>query len=317
MIELTAGGLRTIFPQAPQPVIDAFLARQDELTRRGVNSTRQRLAYFLANIEHESNGFTIRNLTENINYSAPRAAQIWPSRFHSAAQVTAKYGSGPGWQLKMFDDVYGNRMGNQPGTHDGSHYIGRGGPQITGRDGYREVGKRACLPLEQSPELATRPENQPALCAAFWDWKKLNSLADVGDFKGLVKRWNGGAIGMEDRLARLHGNERPIAALPDAERIKAITKDLPGQPPTALPPRDVVDDATKAERKTRTIGAGAAGTGAAGEATNAGTQQPDKPAAPLIPSMATYTLIGVGLAVVVVAFILIARKKAIVTANWN
>jgi putative chitinase len=100
------------------------------------------LAYFFANIHHETAGFTIRDLTENINYTAARMAQVWPNRFKSAAVVRAKYGADEQWQRKAFDDIYGNRMGNRPDTSDGSRYIGRGGPQVTGRDGYAEIGKR-------------------------------------------------------------------------------------------------------------------------------------------------------------------------------
>jgi putative chitinase len=50
-----------------------------------------------------------------------------------------------GWQQRAFDDIYGKRMGNRPGTRDGSRFIGRGGPQVTGRDGYAEVGKRPSI----------------------------------------------------------------------------------------------------------------------------------------------------------------------------
>jgi predicted chitinase len=91
-----------------------------------ITHTRTRLTYFFANLEHESGGFTIPNLTENTRYTAERMVQVWPNRFPSAAAVRAKYGTADGWQLKAFDDIYGNRMGNRPGSHDGSTYIGRG-----------------------------------------------------------------------------------------------------------------------------------------------------------------------------------------------
>src|SRR5262245_37411466 len=73
-------------------------------------------------------------------------------------------------------DHGGNRMGNRKDTNDGSTYIGRGGPQITGRDGYAEVGKRCKLDLFGNPNLPSAPENQPAILAAFWTWKNLNRL---------------------------------------------------------------------------------------------------------------------------------------------
>lgn len=146
-------------------------------------------------------------------------AEVWPTRFSSAADVVEKYGSKPGWQKKAFDDIYGNRMGNRPGTSDGSTYIGRGGPQVTGRDGYREVGRRCGLDLVNDPGLATRPEHQPAILAAFWTWKKLANHADKGDFKACVKAWNGGHIGLADRVAMMKGNDPIIMRLSNVAAV--------------------------------------------------------------------------------------------------
>jgi putative chitinase len=101
--------------------------------------------------------------------------------------------------VKVFDDIYGNRMGNRLGTSDGSRYIGRGGPQISGRDGYAEVGRRIGVDLVDNPELASSPALQPDIAAAFWDWKGMNRFADAGDFVGCVKAWNGGTNGLAER----------------------------------------------------------------------------------------------------------------------
>jgi len=60
------------------------------LDAAGITHTRTRLAYFFANIEHESGGFTIPSLTENTRYTAERMAdavigyvQIMLGRFSS------------------------------------------------------------------------------------------------------------------------------------------------------------------------------------------------------------------------------------------
>lgn len=202
-LDLARADLRAIFPKAPETIVSAFADKQGLLTASGVNQSRTRLAYFFANIHHETAGFTIKDLTENINYTAVRMAQVWPNRFSSASAVQNRYGTAPGWQLKAFDDIYGTRMGNRPGTADGSAFIGRGGPQITGRDGYAEVGKRIGVDLVANPLLATRADLQPDICAAFWSWKNLNAKADAGDFIGCVKSWNGGTNGLADRQAQL------------------------------------------------------------------------------------------------------------------
>lgn len=220
-LKITRSDWAELFPKAASVFIDALVDNPAPLEKAGITATRTRLAYTLANVEHECGGFSIKNLTENINYSAKRMAEVWDNRFSSAEDVVAKYGSAPGWQKKAFDDIYGNRMGNRPGTSDGSRYIGRGAPQITGRDGYTEVGKRCGLSLVENPELATLPEHQSAIIAAFYSWKKLERLADIGDFIAFVKAWNGGTNGLADRKSAMKGND-PIIA-----RLKNVTSALP------------------------------------------------------------------------------------------
>jgi predicted chitinase len=311
---LTREGMRAILPRAPQAVIDAFVDRQDALAKAGILETRPRFAFAIANVEHECGGFTIPNLTENIKYTATRMAAVWPKRFpRGAADVVDKYGQAPGWQKKAFDDIYGNRMGNRPGTHDGSTYIGRAGPQVTGSDGYEEVGKRSGLPLKANPELACLPEHQPAILAAFVSWKGLNRFADTGNFVGGVKVWNGGTNGLADRRAMEAGNTAAIARLDIKADIMPAIKKLPGGPQVVgKPPNSALDDATQNERKARTAGVGTAGAGAGTEVAQTGTKMPE----PLVSPLITYTLIGAGIAVVIIAAVLIARKHAAVAKNW-
>ncbi len=315
-IQLTPEVMRGLFPRAPQGVLDAFVAKQHVLDEAGITTTRTRLAYFFANIEHECGGFTIPNLTESIAYTHQRAAEIFPARAgHTAAEVRAKYGDQPGWQKAMFDDVYGNRMGNRPNSHDGSTYIGRGGPQWTGRDGYEQCEKRTGIPAVEHPGDVSNYGNQPEVCAAFWTWKKLNAKADAGDFKGCVKLWNGGTIGMADREQRLEGNDPYIQRLLNVDKAMPVVKQAPGGPPTKDPPPEVIAEATKTERAARAGGvastAGGVGTKAINETS---TVVPDKP--PFMSPVITYTLVGVGIAVVVITVILIARKQRLIKENW-
>ena len=228
-IKLTAEAVRAIFPRAPQEVVNAFVAKQDVLTKAGINATRTRLAYFLANIEHECGGFTIPNLTESLAYSAARMTQVWPNRFKSAAAVQAKYGTGAGWQKTAFDDIYGSRMGNRPGTSDGSTFIGRGGPQWTGRDGYAALERLTGLPAVMNPAIASKLDMQPEICAAFWTWKGLNRFADSGDFVGCVKIWNGGTNGLADRQSLMAGND------PILKRLGSLDTVATSLPPTPVP----------------------------------------------------------------------------------
>ena len=239
-VRLSQATMRAVFPNAPQTIINAFVEKQGVLSTVGLNKTRQRLAYCFANLHAETSGFTIKNLTEDIRYSAARMAQVWDNRFASAAAVQARYGTAPGWQAKAFDDIYGNRMGNRPGTSDGSRYIGRGGPQITGRDGYAEIGKRIGVDLVSAPDLACNHALQPDIAAAFWDWKGMNRYADAGNFIGCVKAWNGGTNGLPERQAQLARITKVLqgaewGAVADAPAKKSDSARATADPPSTIP----------------------------------------------------------------------------------
>jgi lysozyme family protein len=85
----------------------------------------------------------------------------------------------------------------------------------------------------------------------------------------------------------------------------------------ATPPQEVNDHATKQERAGRAVGIASAGAGGASEATKSVTQQPDKPPVQFMPPVIAYSLIGVGVAAVLIATFVIARKKALILAKWS
>lgn len=142
------------------------------------------------------------DMVENINYSPVRACQVWPSRFHSVDQVYQIIGSAKGdpqFAIKLMDNVYGSRMGNVPGTHDGSTFIGRGLSQCTGRDGYAAVAAKTGLNVLEHPEILTAPAT--ALECGVADFILCGCLpfAEKGDVLDVTKHLNGGTIGLAER----------------------------------------------------------------------------------------------------------------------
>src|SRR3546814_17990997 len=77
----------------------------------------------------------------------------------------------------LANHVYGGRMGNDS-RGDGWKYRGRGFIQITGKDGYREVGARAGLDLPADPGQANQPEHCLRGACAFWDWTRIHPRCD-------------------------------------------------------------------------------------------------------------------------------------------
>lgn len=91
-------------------------------------------------------------------------------------------------------------LGNvHPG--DGPRFKGRGLIQVTGRFNYASCGKSLGLDLLTYPELLEQPEHACRSAGWFWALKKLNLLADAGDFVMLTRRINGGLNGLGERWA--------------------------------------------------------------------------------------------------------------------
>lgn len=161
---------------------------------------------FIANVIHESGVFSIK--AEHMNYSTPsRLVDVWPSRFTLTNEPSKRdarnYINKP---KDLANLVYGGRMGNIQPT-DGYDFRGGGFAQITGRDAYtlftRFVNLRD-LTKRTINEVATLVQNNDewAFDSAFWffcEFKNLEQMAIDGNFKELVKRWNGGFIGLQER----------------------------------------------------------------------------------------------------------------------
>lgn len=75
-----------------------------------------------------------------------------------------------------------SELGNtQPG--DGLRFCGRGLIQITGRRNYTLAAVGFDLDLLNHPELLEQPANAAMSAAWYWFNRKLNTLADMGDFR--------------------------------------------------------------------------------------------------------------------------------------
>jgi putative chitinase len=213
---LTMQSLMTLYPDAPLNNRQYLVAQSPILfTKYGISLNRNRLLFFLAQIGHESAGLEIQQ--ENLNYSVARLRQVWPGRFRSASTAAACAGK----PEALANLVYGGRMGNfEPG--DGYRYRGRGYIQLTGREAYREVGRRTGLKLEDQPDLALDVAHALHIACGFWDWKGINPICDRGDFVGVTKRINGGTVGLDDRLAWL----ARVRAVLAREAPKTMTRQL-------------------------------------------------------------------------------------------
>ncbi len=164
--------------------------------------TPRRQAMFLAQVAHESAGFT--RLVESLDYSPKGLLATWPNRFTpELAEEVGRTSKRPADQVRIAQIAYGGRMGNAPAPSlDGWTYRGRGPIQITGRSNYARVGAALNLDLIKRPELLELPVHGAAAAAFFWNSAGLNRLADAGDVEGVTRVINGEANGLADRIEK-------------------------------------------------------------------------------------------------------------------
>ena len=206
-----------LFPKSAASV-DVYLPIMQAVTRANTIDTPRRLAAFIAQVGHESAGFTA--LVENLNYSADGLAATWGTRFaqrNSAGQYITVMDGGRVRRLPNSDAqklhrqpeaianrVYSNRLGNGSETSgEGWLYRGRGLIQITGKSNYQlcSLGLFGDERLLTTPQLLEQWPGAVASAGWYWSSRQLNACADGQDFEALTRAINGGLKGHAQRLA--------------------------------------------------------------------------------------------------------------------
>lgn len=168
--------LLAVAPRGKAAILDGFAAALPQVVSYADLTTNLRLAMFIAQCAHESDGFA----------------------------TTAEYGSGKAYEGRK-------DLGNsQPG--DGVRFKGRGLIQITGRANYSRAAAALNLPLVSNPTRASEFPTAAQTAAWFWKSHDLNAPADRGSVSAVTLRINGGENGLASREAYY---KRALAALAD------------------------------------------------------------------------------------------------------
>lgn len=159
---ITVDQLRKIMPNAGRRVDVFYPHLAATLTEFEIN-TPIRAAAFLSQLAHES----------------------------GELRYTEEIASGAAYEGRV-------DLGNtHPG--DGVRFKGRGLIQITGRSNYFQLSSFFGIDFVAEPERLARPEWAARSAGWFWSSRKLNTLADVQDFRAITKKINGGYNGYADR----------------------------------------------------------------------------------------------------------------------
>lgn len=141
--------------------------------------TPTRLAYFMGQLLVESKDLTA--FREGMNYRAERLMEVWPKRFPTI-ELARQYERNP---QKLANFVYGDRMGNRPGTNDGWDHRGAGWIQLTGRDNQAAFADAVGRPLATIGDYLATPEGAAESACWFW-WKHGgNRLAEFGNIDAI------------------------------------------------------------------------------------------------------------------------------------
>jgi putative chitinase len=174
--------------------------------RHGID-TPARVAAFLANICHESNG--LRAGAESLNYTPERLMALFGRTGRITAADAQRLGRKPGEgplpearQQAIANLIYGGAFGlrnlgnRQP--NDGWYFRGKGPLQLTGRANHTAFAKAIGVDVVALQDMLLTPEGGAESAAAFWTAKGCNACADCGDAAGHRRLVNGGSFGLDE-----------------------------------------------------------------------------------------------------------------------
>ena len=159
-------------------------------------TTSLRLRHALAQWAVETGGF--QRMEENLDYSAQRLTQVWPSRFPTIA-AAMPYAGHP---IALANKSYGGRFGNNT-VGDGWLYRGRGLTQLTFRNNYAEAATMTGLDLVGNPDQVADPATGLRVACTYWTARAINAAADRDDVVTVRKLVNGGTNGLDEAKAYL------------------------------------------------------------------------------------------------------------------
>lgn len=155
---------------------------------------------YVATCGEESECFT--KFDENLNYSAARLMQVWPTRFKTL-EFASKYAKNP---QKLANYVYANRNGNGPeSSGDGWKNRGGGAIMITGEAMWERYAKYINMPVDRCRDVV-RNNLTYAIDSSCWVFaveKKLIDEAENDDLESITRQVNGALTNFANRKAIL------------------------------------------------------------------------------------------------------------------
>jgi len=196
---LTSDIMRKMWPSGDTKIsglIDSIVAAAPTVFARYGLTSDLVVAHAMAQFSQECGAGT--EVVENLNYTAQGLMNTWPARFSAAKAAACAHDP-----QKIANEAYNGRMGNRTGTDDGWNFRGRGGSQVTGHQGYDELGQKVGLDLINHPELVNDPQHFLECAVADFIICGCLPFAAQDDVSGVTYHLNGGYNGLSDRTVWL------------------------------------------------------------------------------------------------------------------
>jgi len=184
---ITREDIKRFAPKAKPAYVDALMAGMETLRDAGILDSAYRIAHFMAQVGHETGGFTI--IRESMAYKPQRLREVWPSRFRN--KPTAELKALCADPVKLADAVYGGRMGNRKGTSDGYDFRGAGFLQTTGRAAVELYARK--LGIEVGPHILDDLGILLKFACLEWKESQCCTWADENDIVKVSKAINTGS----------------------------------------------------------------------------------------------------------------------------
>lgn len=202
---LTLEIMKRRWPHGNQHVpglIEGIVKASDTVFPKYNISSPMAVAHFMAQASEECGQGL--EMIENMNYSAQRLLQVFPTHFTPAMARRADHNP------KMVADIaYGGRMGNAPPpSDDGWNFRGRGLSQVTGREGYQKLQDflkehDVDIDIMEDPDLIISPDH--TLECGVADWLLCGCLPYALEDAIIMetRKLNGGTNGLSERKRQL------------------------------------------------------------------------------------------------------------------
>jgi putative chitinase len=215
MALITAAQLRLFAPRCDYMALAPHADRA--CAEAGIDTPRE-LRHFLAQMHHESVGFT--RFEESLNWRTPERLDAYFKSVRSTEDAKALIARGP---QAIANRIYAGKAGNGPeSSGDGWRFRGRSPIQLTGRANYQLASGWIGANLLVNPDLAALPAYGFRIAAQWWRARGLNAIVaadpdeqaianidaailanELDDARQARRIINGGQNGIDDVILQL------------------------------------------------------------------------------------------------------------------